>query len=209
MEAATACAEASIAHARECLSRLTEHGPTSNEVDAILAILDDVRIISESIAGLIPHGDIDKMVAVLDRDWTAVESVYANQVAVKDGLCMKSKAAVSAALKNGTKCQGRRLKMWVDLDEALQADFLSRGHLPKQSQGKGTPVYRLDPVSGEVVGEFPSFSAASSAARIAAETLKRACENGQEYGGSCWSKVRPDSDVRGKVLSDGSAELIE
>ena len=180
---------------------LTEHGPTAHEVDAILAILDDVRIISESIAGLLPHGDIEKMVAVLDRDWTAVESVYANQVAVKDGLNLKSKAAVSAALKNGTKCQGRRLKLWVDLDEAVKADFLSRGHLPKPSQGKGTPVYRLDPASGEVIEEFPSFSAASASVRIAAETLKRACENGQEYGGSRWSKVRPGSGVKNDEMS--------
>lgn len=184
-------ASASVARARECLKYLNESNSSVDDINDILARLQEVVDVMTTISGLIPPGDESTMVAVLDRDWLKVEGVYINQVAVKDGLALKSKAAVSAALKNGTKCQGRRLKMWTDLEPALKADFLSRGRLPPQADGRGTAVYALRP-DGTVIEAFRSISDAAQKMKIARETVVRSCESSTPYNGVQWSLTPPN-----------------
>lgn len=190
MDGVNACASASHASAVECLSLLTKLSPSAVDCERIIETLSGVNEVITKIQALIPHGNEDTMVAVLDRDWKAVEKVYINQVAVKEALAMTSKGAVSTALKNGTTCRGRRLKKWMDLDDDLKKEYLSRDCLPAPVS-RGISIYSFDEHTGEMVNAFPSISHAVSAMRLAKETLQRACDTGTPYQGLRWSLTPP------------------
>lgn len=191
MDAARACANNSRASAIECLRIIKTTSPSATECKDIIATLEDIAGVISEISRMIPHGDEKCMIAVLDRECKAVEMVHLNQVAVKEALGLKSKAAVSVALKNGTKCQGRRLKMWSDLEEDIKAEYLKRGSLPEPSTGRGTLVYSMRPDTREIIEVFTSISEAVQKKHIAKETIRSACESGVQYNGVLWSFTPP------------------
>lgn len=191
MDAAKTCAITSRDSAMECLQILKTTSPTASECKDIISTLEGISGVVSAIARMIPHGDENSMIAVLDRDCKIVEMVHLTQVAVKDALGLKSKAAVSAALKNNTKCQGRRLKMWSDLGEDVKAEYLTRGSLPEPDVGKGALVYSMHPDSLQIIEIFTSISDAVQKMHIARETIHMACKSGVPYNGVLWSFTPP------------------
>lgn len=128
-----------------------------------------------------------KFIALLNHDASIIEAVYPDQTAVLAPLGLKSKGAISTAIKNGTKCQGRRIRMWVDLDEELKDAFLQAHNLPApkvSSKAKG--VSQLQKEDRTVIKSYARITDAVKDTGIARETIAAACEKGTVLRDSLW-----------------------
>lgn len=129
-----------------------------------------------------------KFIALLNHDASIVEAVYPNQASVMTPLGIKSSGAISTAIKNGTKCQGRRIRMWDDLDEELKDAFLQAHDLPApkvSSKAKG--VTRLNKEDRTVIKSYARITDAVNDTSIARETIASACDKGTELRDSLWT----------------------
>ena len=128
-----------------------------------------------------------KFVAMFKRDDSEIEEVFVNQKAVRDHLQIKSSAAVSKAISQGTKCQGAILRLWDDVAPELQAKYLAHRELPQEPERKGLVVLQLDPVTRKVIARHPNVASVALQFRMSHMTVKKACDNGEHHVGFAWS----------------------
>lgn len=128
-----------------------------------------------------------KFIAILNHDASLVEAVFQNQASAMAPLGLKSAGAVSTALKNGTKCQGRRVKKWDDLDDSLKTTFLKANVLPQAKvSAKAKGVVRMD-TDRKVVMTYARICDAVSSLGVARESIATACDSGSVFKDSLWA----------------------
>jgi hypothetical protein len=129
-----------------------------------------------------------KFIALLNHDASIIEAVYPDQTAVLAPLGLKSKGAISTAIKNGTKCQGRRIRMWDDLDEELKDAFLQAHDLPAPKvSNKAKGVTRFNKEDRSIIKSYARITDAVKDTGIARETIASACDKGAELRDSLWT----------------------
>ena len=115
------------------------------------------------------------LVAMLDLDKKCVVQVFMDQKDAAEKRHFTGCAAISNAIKRGSKSSGHYFVMWHDCPEALKAEYLSRDTLPeKRSHGKG--VDQLHPITGALVKHYSSIEEAIIAMRMARKCLMSAVE---------------------------------
>lgn len=129
-----------------------------------------------------------RFIALLNHDASTVEAVYPDQTEVLAPLGLKSKAAISTAIKNGTRCQGRRLRLWDSLDDEMKNAYLESHELPApkiSSKAKG--VAQLNKDDRAVVKSYSRITDAVQDTGIARETIAAACDKGTVLRDSLWT----------------------
>jgi hypothetical protein len=128
-----------------------------------------------------------KFIALLNHDASIVEAVFPNQASVMEPLGLKSTGAISTALKNGTKCQGRRVKKWDDLDDSSKTVYLKSNNLPEakvSSKAKG--VVRMN-ADRTVIKTYARIADVVKDLGVARESAAASCDDGSMFKDSLWA----------------------
>jgi hypothetical protein len=128
-----------------------------------------------------------KFIALLNHDSSLVEAVFPNQASAMESLGLKSSGAISTALKNGTKCQGRRVKKWDDLDDSSRSAFLKSNNLPEaklSAKAKGVVRMNLDRT---VIKTYARITDVVKDVGVARESVAVSCDNGSVFKDSLWA----------------------
>ena len=146
---------------------------------------DTVQDIGETVPGKVVR---QGLVAMLSMDQSRVVRVFCDMKAAAEDRHFSGPAAISSAVKNNTQSGGHYFRMWFDLEEDLQAEYMrSGGALPApRVLARNRPVEKLDYATGEVLGSFSSLSDAISAVKISRASLMKAIEKHTVAKGFRW-----------------------
>ena len=168
---------------------------------ALARDLDDgtVQDIGETIDARTLHNGL---VAMLNLDKTRIVQVFCDQKAtarciergvIGDGTSpMEDRkfsgcAAISAAIKRGTRSGGHHFMMYDDCSPELQREYLSRAELPeKRVRANGQKVDQLHPETREVVKTYACVEDVIKVVRISRLSLKTAIDKNSAVKGYMW-----------------------
>lgn len=126
-------------------------------------------------------------VAMLNLAKTSIIRVFMDMKDASEDRQFNGCAAISKAVKLGTKSGGHYFKMWFDCSDELKQEYLSRASLPNpRVPVNGRVIEQIHPLSGEVLKTFSSVAHVQKELRIARLSLKFALENDTVIKGFRW-----------------------
>lgn len=134
-------------------------------------------------------------VAMLNLTQTQIVKVFCDQKAAAEDRQFKGVAAISNAIKRGSKSGGHMFRMWYDCEEELKDAYLLSNELPQpRVRANSKPVEQINPLTGEVVKRFSSIEHIKTAMRVARQSLNTAIEFKHVLKGYKWRYVDDEHD---------------
>lgn len=138
------------------------------------------------------------LVAMLDLDGSRIVRVFCDQKAAAQNRKFNGVGAISKAIDKGTKSGGHLFRMWVDCSDELRADLIARegpNALPAPREtGRGRPVERLDPRTGDVLERYASVARLLKVVPMGRESLKKAILGNYVFKRNKWRFAGPQDD---------------
>ena len=99
------------------------------------------------------------LIAFLSLRKDRIERVFPDQKSAQEFCMFKSPAAISNAIKKGTRTSGHFVMHYNDCDEELKQDFLSRETLPEPTRrSNGRSIHQLHPITKCVVRTYKAMT---------------------------------------------------
>jgi prophage antirepressor-like protein len=153
---------------------------------------ETVQDIGESV---ITRTNNKGLLAMLALDKSHIVKVFADMKAAAEDRQFKGMAAISTAMKNGTKSGGHYFCPWYECDEALKSEYLTRCQLPEERvRSNGMMIEQVHALTGNVLKRFASVQSVQKTMRIARASLKRALYEGSILKGYKWREVVVNDD---------------
>jgi prophage antirepressor-like protein len=115
-------------------------------------------------------------VAMLNLEKTKIVEVFSDQKTASANRQFANGAALSKAIRVGSKSGGHFFRMWKDCSKELQDEYLSRMELPqKRSVVNGKQIEQLHPITNTVLKTYSSVEDVIKEFQISRITLQNAC----------------------------------
>ena len=129
-------------------------------------------------------------VAMLNLDKTEIVNVFPNAKIASEDRKFSNGAAVSKAVKLGTKSGGHYFSMWSDCDETLKSKYLETHELPQPYVAKNAYVIdQIHPIHGNVLKKHYSVASITQEFRCGRATVLTALKTNRVWNGYTWRKV--------------------
>jgi prophage antirepressor-like protein len=152
---------------------------------------DTVQDIGESV---VSRTSTKGLLAMIALDKTHIVKVFADMREAAEDRQFRGMAAISTAIKKGTKCGGHYFCPWFDCDEHLKNEYLSRCALPEERvRSNGMVIEQVHALTDDVLKRFSSIQSVQKTMRIARASLKRALAEGSILKGYKWRQVEVDT----------------
>ena len=126
-------------------------------------------------------------VAMLNLDKNLVINVFCDQKAASADRKFKTGAAISKAIKQGTKSGGHYFAMWASLSENLKNDYLKNNTLPEpRENSNGNPVLKIDPTTKKVIKKYNTTNDVIKEHKMSRISLHSAIETGSVRFDAIW-----------------------
>jgi prophage antirepressor-like protein len=133
------------------------------------------------------HSSIPKHIALLNKDKTSIDNVFASLQDAANFIEIKRKTTIYEAIKKQCLVKNKyNFQYFEQCDKDVKSKFVSQHSLPTLILPKGTKVQQLCLSSKKVLKTYDSIADVLKNNVISRAALKRACENGEAHNGYCW-----------------------
>ncbi|QIG60063.1 BRO N-terminal domain containing protein [Dishui Lake large algae virus 1] len=148
-------------------------------------LIDDIH---QDIGDTMKIQEVRKgFVAMLSLDKKQIVNVFCDQKAAAEDRQFSGGAAISSAIKNGTKSGGHYFQMWHDVIPELQMSYLGNNTLPKKRIAVNAQlIEQIEPISGKIIARFASAADITKTIRISRNSLKTALDHRYILKGYIW-----------------------
>jgi phage anti-repressor protein len=129
------------------------------------------------------------LIAQISSDKMRVIKVHANINAAAADV-QTSACNITVAKQRNKKAKGFYWTMWDDVSQELKDTYTAPLPAPLKSKTCSKRIEQKDPVTLEVIQEFPCFQDVVNKFRICHKKLNQLCDSGAIYKGFVWSLVQ-------------------
>jgi hypothetical protein len=129
------------------------------------------------------------LIAQISSDKLRVIKVHANINAAAADV-QTSACNITVAKQRNAKAKGFYWTMWDDVSQEMKETYTAPLPTPLKSRTCSKQIQQKDPVTLEVIQEFPCFQDVVNKFRICHKKLNQLCDSGAIYKGFVWSLVQ-------------------
>lgn len=150
-----------------------------------------------------------KYIAMLDLDKSKILEVFSSVKEASKAKKLKSLAAISKAIRNGSMSRGNYWAYYEACDEDMKNEYLRTNKLPEKLQRIGTQIVQIDPITNKELKVYSSINKVQLKFQLQRERLRESLKDGTVYKGFKWRFANNDMYNVENVDSESDVDMDE
>lgn len=150
-----------------------------------------------------------KYIAMLDLDKSKILEVFSSVKEASKAKKLKSLAAISKAVRNGSMSRGNYWAYYETCDEDMRNEYLKTNKLPEKLQRIGTQIVQIDPITNKELKVYSSINKVQLKFQLQRERLRESLKDGTVYKGFKWRFANNDMYNVENVDSESDVDMDE